>query len=53
MSLAFVQKNNDSAVFSEILAKKITVIPATTMLTSGIKTAYEKGALGLQSFINL
>ncbi len=35
--LAFIQQNEDSAIFSEILAKKIANTPATTMLTSGIK----------------
>lgn len=41
--LTFIQNDENSTNFTNILAQKIKETPATTMLTAGIKTAYDKG----------
>lgn len=41
--LTFVQNGEYSEGFTKVLAEKIAYTPAATMLTSGIKSAYDKG----------
>ena len=41
--LAFVQKSKDAEVFTNALSQKIEESPASSMLTPGIKRAYDKG----------
>ncbi|MEZ4885886.1 MAG: aldehyde dehydrogenase (NADP(+)) [Chitinophagales bacterium] len=51
--LAFVQTDEHGANFNRVLAQKITQTPATTMLTSGIKAAYDKGTAELFNSSNV
>ncbi|MEM7511176.1 MAG: aldehyde dehydrogenase family protein, partial [Bacteroidota bacterium] len=41
--IAFIQDNDQGKEFSNLLAAKINETPATTMLTAGIKSAYDSG----------
>lgn len=41
--LTFIQKSNKANAFTNELIEKISEVPSGTMLTSGIKSAYDKG----------
>ena len=49
--LTFIHKDDNASKFIDTLAAKITQTPATTMLTSGIKKAYDKGVAYFSTLI--
>lgn len=51
--LSFVQAGANTAKLRDALAGKITESPAGTMLTSGIKSAYDSGTDGLSNITNV
>ena len=51
--LAFVQAGDELIKFNASLAKKMEAVPAGTLLTSGIKNAYEKGIKNTSNLIDV
>lgn len=50
--IAFIQDDDQGKQFSSLLAAKIQETPATTMLTAGIKSAYDSGVGYLNTHAN-